>query len=101
MIAGMKPLVAVFAHPDDEVFGPGGTLATFAKERPVYIICVTNGDSGMNSLEGEAGKRPLSEIRPEEMKASAQEIGVTDIFFLNYKDGSLSNNLYHEIADKI
>lgn len=97
----MKPVVAVFAHPDDEVFGPGGTLALFAKEgRDVYIISVTNGDAGMNSLEDSHGKT-LGEIRVEEMRASAKEIGVKEVFFLDYKDGTLSNSLYHEIADKV
>ena len=97
----MKPVVAVFAHPDDEVFGPGGTLAIWAKERDVYIIAVTNGDAGENSLTGEAGQRPLSEVRPEELRASAAAIGVKEVFFLGYKDGTLSNNLYHEIAEKV
>jgi len=42
----MKPLVCIFAHPDDEAFGPGGTIAKFAKQRPVYLICATKGESG-------------------------------------------------------
>ena len=42
----MKPLVCIFAHPDDEAFGPGGTIAKFAKKRPVYLICATKGESG-------------------------------------------------------
>jgi LmbE family N-acetylglucosaminyl deacetylase len=95
----MKPIVGIFAHPDDEVFGPGGTLATFAKSgRDVYLICVTDGDAGMNSSKK---TKELGEIRREELEASAKIIGVKKIFFLGYKDGSLNNNLYHEIAGKI
>ena len=41
----MAPLVCIFAHPDDEAFGPAGSIAKFASERDVYIICVTNGDA--------------------------------------------------------
>lgn len=94
----MKPLVAVFAHPDDEVFGPGGTLAKFAEERDVYVICVTNGDAGINS----SGKtKELGLMRQEEMLASTGIIGVKKVFFLGYKDGTLTNNMYHEIAEKI
>ncbi len=96
----MKPAVAIFAHPDDEVFGPGGTMALFAKERDVYIICVTNGDAGLNSLKN-SETSSLGEIRREEMKASAATIGVKEVFFLDYKDGTLSNNLYHKIAEKV
>ena len=95
----MKPVVGIFAHPDDEVFGPGGTLAKFAQEgRDVYLISVTNGDAGMNS-SGKTGD--LGKIRREEMQASAKILGIKEVFFLEYKDGTLSNNLYHEIAGKI
>jgi LmbE family N-acetylglucosaminyl deacetylase len=94
----MKPLVCVFAHPDDESFGPGGTIAIEAKRRGVYIICVTQGDAGENSSKQ---KRPLNEIRKDELLASAKLLGVKKIFFLDYNDGKLSNSLYYEIADKI
>ncbi|MBP9816108.1 PIG-L family deacetylase [Candidatus Woesebacteria bacterium] len=40
----MANIVAIFAHPDDEAFGPGGTLAKLSNEHDVYIICVTSGD---------------------------------------------------------
>jgi N-acetylglucosamine malate deacetylase 2 len=97
----MKPVVAVFAHPDDEVFGPGGTMALLAQERDVSIICITNGDAGMNSSVGENAHKPLSEIRPDELRASAAEIGVKEVFFLGYVDGQLSNSIYHEVAEKV
>ena len=95
----MKPIIGIFAHPDDEVFGPGGTLAKFAREgRDVYLICVTDGDAGENSS---TDTRALGEIRREELQASADILGVKKVFFLGYKDGTLSNNLYHEIARKL
>jgi N-acetylglucosamine malate deacetylase 2 len=94
----MSAVVGIFAHPDDEAFGPGGTLATLAKEHDVYLICVTNGDAGINSSKK---TQELGEIRREELLFSSQIVGVKKVFFLNYKDGSLSHNLYHEIADKI
>jgi N-acetylglucosamine malate deacetylase 2 len=97
----MKPVVAVFAHPDDEVFGPGGTMALMARERDVYIICITNGDAGLNSLKDSNNEKSLSEIRPDELRASAAAIGVKEVFFLGYVDGTLSNSVYHEIADKV
>lgn len=94
----MKPLLAVFAHPDDEAFGPSGTLALWAKTRDIYLICVTNGDAGQNatSLTAELGK-----IRKKELLQSAEILGIKQVYFLGYKDGSLSNNLYHEVAAKI
>lgn len=95
----MKPVIGIFSHPDDEVFGPGGTLALFAKEgRDAYIICLTNGEAGQNNSDDH---RELGEIRREELQKSAKILGIKDIFFLNYKDGTLSNSLYHEVAGKI
>lgn len=94
----MKSVVCIFAHPDDEAFGPSGTIALLAEKIPVYIICVTDGDAGKNSLNA---KRELSEVRKEELRRSATVLGVKKVFFLGYKDGTLCNGLYHEIADKI
>lgn len=94
----MNSIVCIFAHPDDEAFGPSGTIALLAEKYSINIICVTNGDAGLNSSEE---KRELAEIRREEMLRSAKILGVKNVTFLDYKDGSLSNNLYHEIADKL
>jgi len=94
----MKPVVAIFAHPDDEAFGASGTLALLAKEREVYLICVTDGSEGMNSSKK---TQALAEIRQEELLNSAKILGIKEVFFLGFKDGSLSNNLYHTIAEKI
>lgn len=94
----MKSVVCIFAHPDDEAFGPSGTIALLAKKRPVYIICVTNGDAGQNSSKA---TRDLSMIRKSELRRSANILGVKKVYFLEYKDGCLCNSQYHEIADKI
>src|SRR5688500_16556268 len=97
----MSPLVCIFAHPDDEAFGPAGSIAKFASERDVYIICVTNGDAD----DGLTGKKDYAEtlgkIRRKELELSAEVLGVKKVFYLEFKDGTLSNNLYHQIADKI
>lgn len=95
----MKTIVGVFAHPDDESFGPGGTLAKLAKKNDVYVICVTGGDAGQN--ERKHTSRLLSDIRHDELKEASQILGIKKRFCLKYKDGTLSNNKYHEIASKI
>jgi len=95
----MKPVVGIFSHPDDEAFGPSGTMAKFAAEgRDVYIICVTKGDAGENHSDN---NDDLRSIREEELEASAKELGIKDVLFLNFKDGTLSNNLYHQVAEKL
>lgn len=42
-----QTLLALFAHPDDETFGSGGTLAHYAgREVVTALVCATNGDAG-------------------------------------------------------
>jgi len=91
-----KNFVCIFAHPDDEVFGPGGSIAMFAKTYNVYILCATRGEAGKKN-----GEQDLGKIRETELLRSARILGVKKVFFLDFKDGTLSNNLYHKLAEKI
>lgn len=95
----MKSVVCIFAHPDDEAFGPGGTIAKLARANNVYIICATKGEAGKH--KGRGGKKDLGEIRASELRESAKLLGVKKVFFLGFPDGTLSNNLYHDIARKV
>ncbi len=98
----MSTVLGVFAHPDDEAFFTGGTIATLAQDHDVYTICITNGDAGENSLDkSDSEQLSLEEIRKAELLEAAKILGIKKTFFLGYKDGTLSNNLYHEIAGKI
>lgn len=90
-----KVIVGIFAHPDDESFGPSGTIAKFAKTHDVYIICATKGESGMGP------EKKLGAIRAKELRESAKILGVKYVHFLGFHDGTLSNNLYHKLAAKI
>lgn len=92
-------LVAIFAHPDDEAFGPAGTIAKYAKDYDVHLICATRGEAGENYLDDTT--RSIGEIREEELRASAQLLGVKNVNFLDFEDGSLCNNKYHSIAGKV
>ncbi|HRN95919.1 MAG TPA: PIG-L family deacetylase [Candidatus Levybacteria bacterium] len=94
-----KTIVAVFAHPDDETFGPGGTLHKLTKNNTVYTICATDGSAGENNSGDQT--HPVADIRHNELKNASQVLGVNDVFFLGFKDGSLNNNQYHEIADAV
>jgi LmbE family N-acetylglucosaminyl deacetylase len=93
-----RPVLSIFAHPDDEAFGPAGTLAQFARDRDVYSICVTNGDAGENTSDKTGD---LAEIRREEVRESCRELGIKEVFFFDLPDGRLSNALYHDISNKI
>lgn len=91
-----KKIVCIFAHPDDEAMGPGGSIIHFLKEGcKVYLICVTSGNA--------YGDTNLGEIRKKELEKSAQILGIKskDIHMLGFDDGSLSNNNYHLVVDKM
>ena len=93
-----KTVLCVIAHPDDEAFGPSGTLAKLAKIHDVHIVCVTDGESDPK-FHPQGGN--LATIRRDELQASAKVIGAKHVYFLGFKDGSLCNNLYHDVAEKL
>lgn len=95
----MKTLVfGIFAHPDDEAFGPSATLYRAAQSgADVHLVLVTDGESGTNP----DNDRDLAQTRLMEWRKSSELIGVHSGVALHYPDGGLSNNLYLEIAEKI
>lgn len=94
-----KVIVCVFAHPDDEAFGPSGTITRLVEKNDVYILCATKGQAGKDSSFTE--RVSLGRRRVLELKRSAKILGVKSVHFLGFVDGQLCNNLYHELADKI
>lgn len=95
-----KPnLLAVFAHPDDEAFGPSATLIKMATDYDIHLLFVTKGQTGANHAKNQ--ESPLSQIRESESRESAKMLGATSIEFLDFVDGNLCNNLYQEIEKHI
>ena len=65
-------LLAVLAHPDDESFGMGGTLALYAARGvDVYLVCATRGEVGEVTPELLKGFPSIAELREnEQLRAS-------------------------------
>ena len=85
-------VLVVSAHPDDPEFGFGATIASLARQgaEVTYVIC-TDGSQG-----GEDPKVPdaeLRETREREQRDAAAVLGVKDVVFLGYRDGSLMPTL--------
>ena len=88
-----RPLtvLAVFAHPDDEGFGCGGTLAALvAGGHRVTLVCATNGDVGEISDPGLATPATLGAVRQGELRAAMDVTGIQDVRFLNYRDSGMA-----------
>jgi LmbE family N-acetylglucosaminyl deacetylase len=88
-----KRLLAVFAHPDDESFGPGGTLAQYAQSGvEVHLICATRGEVG-NIPEALKGKEnSVAELREAELRCAAYQLGLEKVHFLDYRDSGMSGS---------
>ena len=81
-------IIFVFAHPDDESFSSGGTIAHLSKNNAaVKLITATKGEGG--ETNGICKKKDLGIIREKELKNAAKVLGIEQIFFLGFKDGTL------------
>lgn len=85
-----KTLLTVLAHPDDESFGLGGTLALYAqKGYNTYYVCATRGEVGTVDDEFMKGFKDTAEMRTDELMRAAKELGLKEVFFLGYRDSGM------------
>ena len=88
-----KVLLAVVAHPDDESFGMGGTLALYAKAGvEVYLICATKGEAGEVPAQMLEGFSSIGELREHELSCAASELGLAKVYYLGYRDSGMSGS---------
>ena len=89
-----RTLLAVLAHPDDETFGTGGTLAHYSSLGvKVYLVCATRGEVGEVEPEMMEGYASVAELRENELRCAAQTLGLTEVFFLNYRDSGMPGTM--------
>jgi LmbE family N-acetylglucosaminyl deacetylase len=85
-----KTILAVLAHPDDESFGLGGTLALYAsKGYDTYYVCATRGEAGTVDAEHLTGFKDTAELRTDELTRAAKILGLKDVYFLGYRDSGM------------
>jgi LmbE family N-acetylglucosaminyl deacetylase len=88
------PLRVLFiaAHPDDIEFGGAGSAARWADEGAAVTYCiVTDGSAGSNAPD--ADLQALVAARQAEQREAAALVGVQDVRFLGYQDGTLQPTL--------
>jgi len=70
-------ILSVLAHPDDESFGMGGTLALYAKRGvDVHLVCAPRGEVGEVSPEILEGFDSVSALRVNELRCAAGILGL-------------------------
>lgn len=89
-----RNVLIVFAHPDDESYGPGATLASLAmRGARLTLLVFTRGEqSTLGVGEGgiASGPEHLAEIRQVELRHAAAELGIAEVRQHRYPDGGLA-----------
>jgi LmbE family N-acetylglucosaminyl deacetylase len=81
-------LMFIFAHPDDEAFGTGGSLSKYAAEgHRVYLVTATRGEAGGISDPALASPASLPDVREQELRNACALYGIEPPVFLDYMDG--------------
>jgi len=85
-----RALAAVFAHPDDETFACGATLARYAAAGVrCDLLCATDGDAGKASGVSVGSREELGRLRRAELHEAARRLGVGRVHTLGLPDGAL------------
>jgi N-acetylglucosamine malate deacetylase 2 len=90
-------LLAIFAHPDDEVFRCGGTLALLAQQGvQVHVMTFTRGQAGSCGQPPLCTPEELGTVRTAELRCSCQALGLEPPYVLDYQDGGLAEIAHEE-----
>ena len=88
-----RSILVVMAHPDDETFGMGGTLAYYtSKGVDVHLICATKGEEGDIPTELITRNLSIAEIREAELSCAAEILGLKSVHFLGFRDSGMSGS---------
>lgn len=89
---GLKTILCISAHPDDNEFTIAGSVARWTREGRRVVFCLaTTGDAGTN--EHTPTREGLVEIRERETREAAKILGVGEVIFLGYPDGTVEPTL--------
>lgn len=92
----------IFAHPDDETFSSGGTIALLAKaDNTIALICASRGEEGEVGNPPLCTKEELGKVREEELRNASKILGISTIHFLDYRDSTLKNIPQKELEDTL
>jgi LmbE family N-acetylglucosaminyl deacetylase len=97
----MPAILCVFAHPDDESFGPAGTIARYVTQGvPVDVLTFTPGQHGARPAPLETPD-DLGRLREYELRAACAVLGVRNLTLLDYMDGELDRADVNDLVDHV
>ena len=86
-----RKVLVLSPHPDDDIFGSGGTLKLLADTgSEIRAVYLANGSSGNKSGKSDDGG--TVKIRQQETEEGAKLIGIKSLSFWDYEDGKLETN---------
>lgn len=86
-----RRLLVTVAHPDDETFGMGSTIAHYAAAGvEVHVVCATRGEAGEIAPGSDATVETLGEVREAELRAAAEVLGASKVRLLGFKDSGMT-----------
>ncbi len=86
-----KRFLFLLAHPDDETFGPGATIARYARAgAEIHVATATRGEAGMLGDPPVTDREHIGEVRAFELGEAAAVLGIARIHFLGFLDGQLA-----------
>jgi mycothiol S-conjugate amidase len=82
-------ILAIFAHPDDEI-GVGSTLAHYS-DRGVFtaLACASRGEAATIYCEDCATRENLADVRTHELECATRHLGVAVLRWLEWPDGAM------------
>jgi LmbE family N-acetylglucosaminyl deacetylase len=84
-------ILAVLAHPDDEAFGPAGTLARYAQTgHAVRLATMTRGEAGSLGPAKHLTTLELGQLRSKELRCSAAALHLSGLNIYHLPDGKLA-----------
>jgi LmbE family N-acetylglucosaminyl deacetylase len=88
-------VMSIHAHPDDQEFTVGGTLAKWARAgSEIVTVCITSGGAGSNDhTPPDMTREALVPIREDEQRSACRVLGISQVLFLGYEDGMLEPSL--------
>lgn len=88
-----KRILSVLAHPDDEAFGMGGTLALYAMQGvEVYLACATLGEAGDIPPDFLQSSSSSAALRESELDCSANVLALKQVFKLGFRDSGMEGS---------
>ena len=95
-------MIFLGAHPDDETFGIGTTLAQYAISGvKVYYVCATGGELGTVSPEYMEGYTSIADLRSAEMECAAKALGLAGVIYLGYHDSGMPGSSQNRRIDAL